>query len=80
MDSSSGDRLGYCGSRCAELDGAQHLVGQMKCSLPGCNLDTMLHDVNRTDLGYCCDVHRVKAEERSLVRTMLAKIATAAMR
>lgn len=40
----------------------------MKCSLPGCNLDTMMHDVHRTDLGYCSDVHRVKAEERSLVR------------
>eukprot|EP00903_Cladosiphon_okamuranus_P011897 g11174.t1 len=66
VDSSSGDRLAYCGSRCAELDGADDLVGQMQCSLPGCNVATMIHDVHGTDLGYCCDIHRFKAEQRSL--------------
>ena len=67
MESGSGDRHSFCGSRCAGLDGARHLVGQMKCSLPGCDEDTMLH-ANGTDLGYCSKAHRVKAEERSLVR------------
>eukprot|EP00752_Nemacystus_decipiens_P006890 g6189.t1 len=66
IESGSGDRHSYCGSRCAGLDGAHQLVGQMKCSLPGCNGATMVHGVNGTDLGYCCNIHRLKAEERSL--------------
>ncbi|CAM9541807.1 unnamed protein product [Pylaiella littoralis] len=66
VDESSGDRLAYCGSRCAEGDGAQHLIGQMKCSLPGCNDLTMLHDRTAADLGYCSKNHSIKAEGRSL--------------
>ena len=71
MESGSGDRHSYCGSRCAGEDGAHHLVGQMKCSLPGCNNDTMISEFSGTDLGYCCNIHRLKAEERSLVRQVL---------
>lgn len=67
MDNRSGDQLAFCGSRCAYTCGAQHLVGQLKCSLPGCNDFTMLHDRTMVDMGYCCDYHRIKAEERNLV-------------
>lgn len=72
MDSSSGDQLAYCGSRCAASDGAQQLVGETKCSLPGCNGNTMIHDATGDDLGYCCAVHREKAEDRSLVRAIFS--------
>lgn len=68
VDQSSGDQLTFCGTRCAYASGAQHLVGQLKCSLPGCNEFTMRHELTMAELGYCSDIHRVKAEERMLVR------------
>ncbi|CBN75172.1 conserved unknown protein [Ectocarpus siliculosus] len=74
MDHRSGDQLAFCGSRCAYTCGAQHLVGQMKCSLPGCNDFTMLHDRTMDDMGYCCDYHRIKAEERNLTQNPEAHV------
>ncbi|CAM9699673.1 unnamed protein product [Scytosiphon promiscuus] len=66
VDRDSGAKLAFCSSRCARWVGAHHLVGQSKCSLPGCVDVTMLHDQTGTDLGYCSMVHLGKAEERFL--------------
>ncbi|CAM9267091.1 unnamed protein product, partial [Hapterophycus canaliculatus] len=66
VDRSSGAQLTFCGSRCARWARDYHLVGESKCSLPGCNEFTMRHDQTGADLGYCCMIHLMKAEERSL--------------
>lgn len=68
MDRNSGSQFTFCGIRCAHASGAYHLLGQLRCSLPGCSDVMMRHEVTMEELGYCSDIHRTKAEERSLVR------------
>lgn len=44
-----------------------HLVGQGECSLPGCVKMNMVHPHRRQEMGYCCEDHRLRATQRSLV-------------
>lgn len=67
MDEDTGDVLDYCGSRCAGQVGMPHLVGRGECSLPGCVSPTMVHPHTQKDMGYCCEEHRLRATQRSLV-------------
>ena len=67
MDASTGRRLGYCSSACADAHGAHYLVGQAQCSLPGCVSNTLIDKDTGADLGYCADMHLRRAASRSLV-------------
>lgn len=67
MDEDTGYFLNYCGARCASELQMHHLVGQGKCSLPGCAGPNMVHPEKREEMGYCCEDHHLRATQLSLV-------------
>lgn len=67
VDDTTGDVLDYCGSRCAGQVGMPHLMGSGECSLPGCVNVNMVHPRSKEEMGYCCENHRLRATQRSLV-------------
>lgn len=67
MDEDTGGVLDVCGTYCATRVGMQQLVGQGECSLPGCVQMSMVHPRKKHEMGYCCEDHRLRATQRSLV-------------
>ena len=67
VDASNGANFGYCSSACARAKGANDLVGQWMCSVPGCVHRTLLNKHTGSDLGYCADSHLRHAASHPMV-------------